>query len=216
MVFDHKYRRGVYGELVYIDPVVEGHLYEEEIRKNWGEKLAQQYRDCGLEIERLRKARGEKPLNDPIKGFLTVFPALEEAVRERRPTQEKPVPAIAIGETTAETLPEGGSTSTSPTSASKKKQETERIVGVIVKCVNCHLTGHVGARWPFGDNRVCGHCCQLGHVERDCPDKHSPPPGETEAKILRMKNEDEILRRISRREASYEDLARARARHYNI
>lgn len=64
MVCYPKYRRGVYGELVYIDPVVEGHLYEEEIERNFGKKVAEQYRDCGLEIKRLREARGETPLTE--------------------------------------------------------------------------------------------------------------------------------------------------------
>lgn len=136
------------------------------------------------------------------------------------PQAERTVPpttVIATGETSTESPPAGRSASASPSTTNEENRGTpEPTVGVRVRCANCHRTGHVGARCPFGDNRVCGHCCRLGHVERDCPNELDPPPTEAEARILRLKNEDEILRRISRREATFDDLTRARARHYNM
>ena len=251
-----KYRPGLYDELVYIDPVEEGHLYEDEIKAQWGESVADFYRETGLARLAERRRRREPIPRAPIDVTITVVGRTGERKtigetstlnQKRTATAEmgtqtvheaRPHPPPEIKErpttTTATTMTKDSEPGVRPPAPTARKNSEVRTTttaaattnntevtapsptgGVKVLCYNCHRSGHVGARCPLDNNRICGWCCHLGHLQLNCDKKDSPPPTPEEARQLRIKNEDEILRRISRGEATMGDLERAKRRHYN-
>ena len=88
--------------------------------------------------------------------------------------------------------------------------EVERLT----TCHNCHRADHGAAYCPFPENRICQRCSRIGHIERNCPRLHEPRPTPEEIRRRQCQNEDVVLRRISRKEASLQDLQKARAQRF--
>ena len=76
------------------------------------------------------------------------------------------------------------------------------------KCFNCGSTEHLRVDCNCRDNRLCGYCWQLGHINRMCPSalsgEHRPTAEQRE--VLQQQAEREIRRRISWGLATEDDL----------
>ena len=248
-----KYRRGFYGELIYIDPAIEAYYYMDEFEKAWGEEIANDLFDEAQRREKCRLRRGLPRLPEPVYDDpearmepLHQDGATDKYFAERDGEQPRqlpdPLPARAedqradAREVQAQQLEPEPQRQPGPLLASQPQAEPEagppqraeerpeiglaqragatQSPSIIARCARCYRSGHLAARCPREDNRICGWCFEIGHIERDCDNPDAPELSEEEARLKKGKNEDILLARISRKEASFEDLTNARRRLY--